>query len=229
MKANLISSGLVNLRLCLHCGAFSRFASFGIASAPKGFLARVVMGTQHVEITGSIAWWENVTALACLCLSRISLAVLVFFFLPPLCFVQLFLTLSLVSQQVFSPIQPNFFGFPLLCYIFVLCYYGVVFVCSFSFSSVSTFPLKMFVYLWLFSLWDLCFFSTLSLPCFLSLGVHMQMPNAIISVYTASVPVILFIAIHYWKKNIHLIGPDWVPWWFQAVIKGCHLRSRVDQ
>lgn len=48
MKANPISSGLVNLLLCLHCGAFSRFASFGIASAPKGFLACVVMKTQHV-------------------------------------------------------------------------------------------------------------------------------------------------------------------------------------
>lgn len=43
MKANPISSGLVNLLLCLHCGAFSRFASFGIASALKGFLAHVVM------------------------------------------------------------------------------------------------------------------------------------------------------------------------------------------
>lgn len=55
MKANPISSGFVNLLLCLHCGAFSRFASFGIASAPKGFLARVVMETQHVEITGPVA------------------------------------------------------------------------------------------------------------------------------------------------------------------------------
>lgn len=55
MKANPISSGLVNLLLCLHCGAFSRFASFGIASAPKGFLARVVMETQHVEITELVA------------------------------------------------------------------------------------------------------------------------------------------------------------------------------
>ena len=55
MKANLISSGLVNLLLCLHCGAFSCFASFGIASAPKGFLARGVMKTQHVEITGPVA------------------------------------------------------------------------------------------------------------------------------------------------------------------------------
>lgn len=48
MKANPLSSGLVILLLCLHCGAFSRFASFGIASALKGFLARVVMETQHV-------------------------------------------------------------------------------------------------------------------------------------------------------------------------------------
>lgn len=55
MKANLISSGLVKLPLCLHCGAFSRFASLGIASAPKGFLARVVMDTQHVEITELVA------------------------------------------------------------------------------------------------------------------------------------------------------------------------------
>lgn len=55
MKANPISSGLVNLLLCLHCGAFSRFASFGIASALKGFLARVVMKTQHVKITGPVA------------------------------------------------------------------------------------------------------------------------------------------------------------------------------
>lgn len=55
MKANPISSGFVNLLLCLHCGAFSRFASFGIASAPKSFLARVVMETQHVNQTGTFA------------------------------------------------------------------------------------------------------------------------------------------------------------------------------
>lgn len=54
MKANPISSGLVHLLLCLHCGAFSRFASFGIASALKSFLAHV-METQHVEITEPVA------------------------------------------------------------------------------------------------------------------------------------------------------------------------------
>lgn len=37
----------------------------------------------------------------------------------------------------------------------------------------------------------------MTLLCFLGLGVQMQMSNEIISVYTASVPVILFIAIHY--------------------------------
>ena len=30
-------------------------------------------------------------------------------------------------------------------------------------------------------------------------------------------------------KKLDLIGPDWVPWWFQAAIKGCHLQCRVDQ
>lgn len=40
----------------------------------------------------------------------------------------------------------------------------------------------------------------MTLLCFLGLGVQMQMSNEIISVYTASVPVILFIAIHYWKN-----------------------------
>lgn len=35
MNTNPISSGFVNLIFCLHCGAFSRFAPFGIASAPK--------------------------------------------------------------------------------------------------------------------------------------------------------------------------------------------------
>lgn len=51
MKANPLSSGFVILLIfCLHCGAFSRFASFGIASAPKkkkAFLA-CKMETQHV-------------------------------------------------------------------------------------------------------------------------------------------------------------------------------------
>lgn len=157
MKSNPISSGFVNLLLCLHCGAFSRFASFGIASAPKGFLARFVMETQHMEITGPVAWRENVTALACL--YRIPLAVLVFFFLHSLCFVQLFPFLSLVSLKVFSPIQP-FLAFLYLIYPFVLWLWCCVCAFSFCFSSVSEliFPLKMFVFLWLICLWDLCFF-----------------------------------------------------------------------
>lgn len=47
---------------------------------------------------------------------------------------------------------------------------------------------------------EIFFFSKMTLLCFLGLGVQMQMSNEIISVYTASVPVILFIAIHYWKN-----------------------------
>lgn len=224
MKANLISSGLVNLLLCLHCGAFSRFASVGIASAPKGFLACLVMGTQHVGISERVAWWENVTALACL--YRIPLAVLVFFFLPSLCFVQLFPPLSLVSQQVFSPIQPVFFGFPLFRLIFVLCLRCCL--CVFLFVSVLFLTLlfrsKRLSICGSF-VCEICVsFFTMTLLCFLILGV--QMPNEIISVCTASVPVILFIAIHYWKQKC---SPDWVPWWFQAAIKGCHLQCRVDQ
>lgn len=67
MKANPLSSGFVKLLIfCLHCGAFSRFASFGIASAPKNAFLACKMGTQHVENDKPGAWWETVTALACL-------------------------------------------------------------------------------------------------------------------------------------------------------------------
>lgn len=49
MKANPLSSGFVIfLIFCLHCGAFSRFASFGIASAPKKAFLACKMETQHV-------------------------------------------------------------------------------------------------------------------------------------------------------------------------------------
>lgn len=44
MKANPISSGLVSLLFCLHCGAFSCSASFGIASAPVGFFCMCCHG-----------------------------------------------------------------------------------------------------------------------------------------------------------------------------------------
>lgn len=202
MKANPISSGLVNLLLCLHCGAFSRFASFGIASAPKGFLARVVMETQHVEITEPVAWWENVTALACL--YKIRLAVLIFFLsaFPVFCSIVSFSSFGF-STSVF-PDTTRLFGFPLFSLIFCVGDYGVVFVCFFfCFNSVPelSFRFKMFVFLWLnlFVRFVFLFFKMMLL-CFLTLGVQMQMPNEIISVYTASVPVILFIAIHYWKN-----------------------------
>lgn len=73
---------------------------------------------------------------------------------------------------------------------------------SFGFNSVPdlSFRFKMFVFLWLnlFVRFVFLFFFKMMLLCFLSLGV--QMPNETISVYTASVPVILFIAIHYWKN-----------------------------
>lgn len=145
MKANPISSGLVNLLLCLHCGAFSRFASFGIASALKGFLARVVMKTQHVWITGLVARWENVTALACL--YRIPLAVLVFLFLHSLCFVQLYsFSFFGFSTSVFP--DTTLFGFPLFHLFFVLWLWCCVCVFSFCFSYVPelTFLLKQFVF-----------------------------------------------------------------------------------
>lgn len=135
MKANPISSGLVNLLLCLHCGAFSRFASFGIASAPKGFLARVVMETQHVEITGLVAWWENVTALACL--YKIPLAAMVFCFLHSLCFVQ-FGSFSFLwfSTSVF-PDTPLFW-LTFIWVIFFLCVVIMVLcLCVFLFCLIS--------------------------------------------------------------------------------------------
>lgn len=49
INANPLSSGFVILLIfCLHCGAFSRFASFGIASAPKKAFLACKMETQHV-------------------------------------------------------------------------------------------------------------------------------------------------------------------------------------
>lgn len=51
MKANPISSGFVNLRLCLHCGAFSRFLHplVLLLHLKTLFLHVSVMRTQHVE------------------------------------------------------------------------------------------------------------------------------------------------------------------------------------
>lgn len=120
----------------------------------------------------------------------------------------------------------NPFGFPLFCFL-VLCLWCCVCVFPFcySFFRAHTFPLSL---LWFICLWGFGFFFKVMLLCFLTRGVQMQMPNEIISVYTASVPVILFILTHYWKK-VDLIWPDWVLWWFQAAIKGCHLQCRVDQ
>lgn len=102
------------------------------------------------------------------------------------------------------PWYTPFLAYLFIWVIFLCCDYSVVFVCfPFRFSSVfwpCFFCSQMFVFLWFICLWDLCFFFKLMLLCFLDLGVQMQMPNEIISVYTASVPVILFIAIHYWKN-----------------------------
>lgn len=122
------------------------------------------------------------------------------FFLQSLGLIQLFPFPSLVSSFFFFPwYNPLlwltlFFGY-VLCLIPVLCL--CVFFC---FSSISDliFLLKMFVFLWSICLWDFCFFFKLMLLCFTSLGV--QMPNETISVFTASVPVILFKVIHYWKN-----------------------------
>lgn len=197
----------------------------------KSFLARVVMETQHVEITGLVAWWENVTALACL--YRIPLAMTVFFFLHSLSFVQLIPSLSLVSLQVFPLIHPPFFGFPLFILFFCVVT-GIVFVC-FPFVSVLFLTL-------LFCFRRKCLSFCGSFVCencvsfspknYAALLLESRSANAnaewkIISVYTASVPVILCIAIHYWKK-LNLIGPDWVPWWFRQPLRDA-IYSCVDQ
>lgn len=114
MKSNLISSGFVNLPLCLHCGAFSRFASFGIASAPKCFLACFVMETQHMEITCCTMGECN-----CACMPEQNTFGRVGLFLSAFPFFVQFPFLPLVSLKVFSPIQP-FLAFLYLVCLFVL-------------------------------------------------------------------------------------------------------------
>lgn len=130
------------LLFCLHCGAFSRFASFCIASAPKGFFARVVMETQHMKITGPVAWRENVTALACLC--KIPLAAVVFFlFCIPRVFSVVSSSFFVFFQNVVSP-KNLFVGLFYLIFDFILCF--VCFyhsVCVFLLFSV----LPFFLYL----------------------------------------------------------------------------------
>lgn len=130
MKANLNSSGFVNLLLCLHCGAFPRFASFGIASAPKSFLARVEMETQHVNKTRPVAWWENVTALACLCKNPFGPNDLFLFCIPSVLFSRL-LFLSWFSKKFFFP-DTLLCWLPLFLSWFLCCDYGfsVYFFCS---------------------------------------------------------------------------------------------------
>lgn len=80
--------------------------------------------------------------------------------------------------------------FPLLCLrclCFLFCLPG---------PSCVTFYRHYYGFFPLFVV-HLCFFFNLMLLCFLTHGVQMQMPNEMISVYAASVPVILFTAGHY--------------------------------
>ena len=50
----------------------------------------------------------------------------------------------------------------------------------------------------------------------------MEMPNETISVFTASVPHLVY--SDPLLKKLDVIGSDWVPRRFQAAIKGCHLQ-----
>lgn len=104
------------------------------------------------------AWWENVTALACL--YKICLAMLVFPFCTPCIFVVwlsccLFL-LPCFSQPVFSQHKPfSFLVFPIVLWLqcrFVCYFVPVLF---FSWTSIE---LNMFVLLWFICLCNLCFF-----------------------------------------------------------------------
>lgn len=97
----------------------------------------------------------------------------------------------------YNPFWLSFISFIFCVVIMVLCL--CVFL-LFQLCSWTYFSFKTVCLLWFIWLWDLCYFFKMMLLCFLSLGVQMQMPNEIISVYTASVSVILFIATHYWKN-----------------------------
>lgn len=134
-----------------------------------------------------------------------------------------------------------FLGLTFIYLFFCIVVCWCVFYLFFPFGSVTC-PELAFVwktrviFSWLICLCDSCFFFFFSkLCCFLdsrsaNANAKWKKKNKTkkISVCTASVPVILFIASHYWKK-LDLIGPDWVPWWFQAAIRRCHLQCRVDQ
>lgn len=126
--------------------------------------------------------------------------------------------LPLISSH-FSP-DTAFLGFSLFRFrspvVFTVFAFYFVFpnLPVFTFTAIITIS---FLSLWFICVWRWCFFFRLMLLCFLTRGVQMQMPNEIISVYTASVPVILFTAGHYWK--------EWDPtgaWLGSRVIAGSH-------
>lgn len=155
----------------------------------KAFLACVVMETQHVNITGPVAWWENVTALACLCRTPLA-PVFVVCILSSVFLFFIFLFIWF-SKNVLFPDNPVF-GLPFLELV-LCCEYGAV-----CFYSVL-FSVFLCLFLWFISWWDSCSFLNLILLCFLTLEVWMPMPYELINVYTASVPAIYSRIIHYWK------------------------------
>lgn len=130
MKANPLSSGLVIfLIFCLHCGAFSRFASFGIASAPKKAFLACKMETQHVGNDKPGAWWEIVTALACLYKNLRGRADLFLFCTP--CYLVVWFCCHFFSFLDFSTsVSPTlFFTF----YVVVIVQFCVLFLFYFLF------------------------------------------------------------------------------------------------
>lgn len=98
-----------------------------------------------------------------------------------------------------TSVFPDQHSFCLLSsFIYFCCDYGVVFVCfSFSFGYFPDLTLLLNMSFCASFICEVCFLFKTMLLCFLSLGVQMQMPNEIITTYTASVSVILFIANHY--------------------------------
>lgn len=196
MKANPISSGFVTLLFLFALWGLFSFCILWYCFCTKRLLARVVMETQHVEIIEPAARWENVTALACL--HWIPLAALVlFFFLHSLCFDHFFCSLSSVSVHpdttlyLLSFVSLPFFVLWLQCC--VCAFFFSVWFCSWNYFSVET------VYLFVVHLF-VGFVFLFQYDAALLLESQSANANEIISVCTASVPVILFIAIYY-RKN----------------------------